>query len=359
VFNFFHLNWLFDPVHKTHGSCLLDFGPVGGKGGAMRRSRAACLLSVPSVLVWLFVFSIDAFTSSAIPAGGTGELGAPVPDDIIINELMVDPQAVNDTDGEYIELYNNSENDVDLEGWVIADNGVDYHVIDNGGPLVVSPGEYVVLARNADPGENGGFIADYEYTGFVLSNLADEVVLSDPQGITVDSLEYSRDLGFPLETGSSIELRNQLWMNSMGAAWHEAILDFGDGDFGTPGSVNSTHEEFSWVEVDASVVDETVTPGDSLIVRIVIFNPSWLDWTCDVASFLRMPNGSPFCGNPVDGPVTLLMSEGRCIGVRRAYYVPAFAPLGVYQLSYGAREHGGDALDCERVEFEVIAPRTD
>ena len=303
-------------------------------------------MSWSRVTVSLFVFAAFVFMK--------GTAYSPVPGDIVLNELMVDPHAVSDADGEYIELYNNTQNDIDIQGWVLEDHGVDFHVIENGGPLVIGPGQYVVLARNADPGQNGGFTADYEYTGFVLQNTTDEVVLTNPQGMAVDSLVYSGDLGFPLVVGSSIELRNQLWENTMGVTWHEASLDYGDGDFGSPGSQNSTHEDFKWVAVDAAIPEMNVSPGDSLVVFIELFNPAWLDWTCDAYSFLVLPGGSPFWGNPLEGPVNLVMTAGRNLHVRRAYYIPEAAFAGVYKIFYGAREeNGGDVLDYESVDFVV------
>jgi hypothetical protein len=302
-----------------------------------------------------FILAAIVFSQSAATAQGLVTTDYPVPGDVVINELMVDPYAVSDTDGEYIELYNNTDNDIDLQGWTLEDDGLDYHLIDNGGPLIVGPREYVVLARNADSTQNGGFTADYEYSGLVLSNTTDELILSNPGGTTIDSLIYSRDLGFPLEVGSSIELRNQRWENTMGAAWANAILIYGDGDFGSPGSKNSTQEDFKWVAVDVSITEVNVSPGDSLVVLIEIFNPSWLNWMCDAASFLMLPGGSPFWGNPLDGPVSLQMTVGRYLYARRSYYIPEAAFTGIYRIYYGVRENGGDVLDYESVDFHVSA----
>jgi hypothetical protein len=293
-----------------------------------------------------------------LQAGDADGLHQPLPGDIIINEIMVDPDVVSDADGEYLELYNSTDMSIDLNGMVLRDQGVDYHVIENGNPLVIGPGGYLVLARNATFSENGGFHAEYEYNGFVLSNTLDEVILESSEGEVIDTITYSRDLGFPLEEGGSLELRNPLWDNTMAITWKRAVQSFGDGDSGTPGQDNSVVEDFKWIVLDAVTEEEIVFPGDSLIVRVVLFNPCWLDWDCDASSFLVLPNGSPFWGNPVDGPVSLTMSEGRCLQVRKAYCIPDAAFPGVYQLFYGVREHGGDVLDCERVDFEVGFHRT-
>ena len=36
-----------------------------------------------------------------------------------------------------------------MNGWTISDLGIDSHLIDNGGPLVIGPGEYKVFVHNA------------------------------------------------------------------------------------------------------------------------------------------------------------------------------------------------------------------
>ena len=44
------------------------------------------------------------------------------PGDVVINEIMQNPSAVGDTDGEWFELYNPTGSDIDIEGWTIADH---------------------------------------------------------------------------------------------------------------------------------------------------------------------------------------------------------------------------------------------
>lgn len=63
---------------------------------------------------------------------------------------------------------------MDIDGWTIRDEGSDLHVIANGGPMLVPAGGAIVLGRNSDPGENGGYTADYVYTGMNLANGDDE-----------------------------------------------------------------------------------------------------------------------------------------------------------------------------------------
>ncbi|MHB2154610.1 lamin tail domain-containing protein [Calditrichota bacterium GD2] len=164
---------------------------------------------------------------------------ADVPD-IVINEIMQNPSAVDDSKGEWFELYNNDTETVDINGWIIKDDGVDYHVIDNGGPLTIAPGEYLVLGNNDTTTVNGGVPVDYMYHNFILSNGDDEVVLVYSDGVTeVDRVNYDGGPNFPDPSGASMELKNPNYDNNEGANWDTATTAYGDGDKGTPGAQNS------------------------------------------------------------------------------------------------------------------------
>jgi hypothetical protein len=161
---------------------------------------------------------------------------------IVINEIMQNPSAVNDSKGEWFEIYNADDSAVDINGWVIADNGTDSHTIDNGGPLTINPGAYLVLGINDTTSVNGGLTVDYVYSGYFLANGDDEVILFLSDGVTeVDRVEYDGGTNWPDPTGKSMELTNPGLDNNDGANWAEAVTTFGDGDYGTPGALNSTY----------------------------------------------------------------------------------------------------------------------
>ena len=92
---------------------------------------------------------------------------------------MQNPSAVSDSSGEWFEVHNSSGADVNINGWIIEDNDSDSHVINNGGPLVVPAGGYLVLGNNDNSGTNGGVTVAYSYDNdMFLSNSSDELVLS-------------------------------------------------------------------------------------------------------------------------------------------------------------------------------------
>ncbi len=115
---------------------------------------------------------------------------APPPSSLVINEIIQNPSAVSDTNGEWFEIYNTTASPIDIDGWTIEDNDFDSHLIDNGGPLFVPSEGYVVLGRNADSGANGGAVVDYQYSDFFLGNSADEVVLLNASLTEIDRVEW-------------------------------------------------------------------------------------------------------------------------------------------------------------------------
>ena len=159
---------------------------------------------------------------------------------LVISEIMQNPSAVSDDNGEYFEIFNAGDSVVDISGFTISDNDFDSHVIDNGGPLLIAPGSYLVLGRNADTASNGGVMVDYQYSGITLANGADEIVLTDTLGREVDRVEYDGGPAFPDPNGAAMELGDLAADNNDGVNWTTATQGFGAGDLGTPGAENGT-----------------------------------------------------------------------------------------------------------------------
>jgi len=164
----------------------------------------------------------------------------PEPGDIVINEIMKDPSAVADANGEYFELYNATDHVIDINGWTVRDDGSDSFLIDNGGPLNIPSYGYLVLGNDGDPLTNGGYTCDYAYSGMYLGNSDDELIL-EFSGTIIDSVYWDGGTTFPDPTGASMELdpaHQNTVDNDNGANWYTAYTPYGDGDDGTPGSAN-------------------------------------------------------------------------------------------------------------------------
>lgn len=116
------------------------------------------------------------------------------PGDLVFSELMINPEAVEDEVGEWVELYNTSGSPIDVAGYTFRDDDTDAWVLE--GPILVAAADYVVLCANVDPTLNGGiacdgvFFRDSTGNGLALANGPDEVVLTRPDGVDIDFLHY-------------------------------------------------------------------------------------------------------------------------------------------------------------------------
>jgi len=155
---------------------------------------------------------------------------------LVINEIMQNPAAVSDAAGEWIEITNISNETINLHNLILRDDDGEQHVISEN--VDVSPGSYIVLGAKDDFTLNGYVTVDYEYSGFTLSNLWDEVILEHPSGVILDEVHYDNGETFPDESGKSMMLMDPNLDNSLGDRWMVADVVYGAGDYGTPGSEN-------------------------------------------------------------------------------------------------------------------------
>ncbi len=153
------------------------------------------------------------------------------PGDLVITEVLANPDAVSDTAGEWFEVYNASAGGIDLTGLVIRDQSSNSHTVSGNSPITVAPGSYFVFGRNGDSLNNGGYTADYVYDSFVLGNSSDAIIL-ESGGVEIASLIYSDAALFGV-AGNSVEL------TANGFALTPHTFTFGAGDIGTPGAAGS------------------------------------------------------------------------------------------------------------------------
>ncbi len=153
--------------------------------------------------------------------------------DLIITEIMANPDAVTDANGEYFEFYNASGVDVNIDGLVFTDNSSSDTVEET---LVIDADSYAVFAINGNYSSNGGIDADFDWSGPALSNSGDVITLSY-DGTTFDEVNYS---GWTVTAGVSMSLdpSADATDNDDEAFWCEATTTYGDGDYGTPGDEN-------------------------------------------------------------------------------------------------------------------------
>jgi hypothetical protein len=128
--------------------------------------------------------------------------------DLFITEVMANPDVISDANGEWFELFNPTTEAINLSGFYLKDAGSDSHLIGDGNSIVINPEQYFVFARNGVKDENGGVIADYEYSGFQLGNGADEIIFADIDDNNKESILLRLDYynsGF-VQAGNSRQL---------------------------------------------------------------------------------------------------------------------------------------------------------
>jgi len=168
------------------------------------------------------------------------QLGAP--GDVVLVEIMAAPRAVADAAGEWLELRNTTDADIDLGGWVLHDIDAvapEWHVIDGDGPVVVPAGGLFVLGALADAASNGGVAVDYAWAGLSLADDADEIVL-EVKGEQIDTVVYATP-AWPLAEGTSLALdpgSESADANDAPGAWCAGVAAYNAVDHGTPGADN-------------------------------------------------------------------------------------------------------------------------
>ena len=135
--------------------------------------------------------------------------------------------SVNDSDGEWFEIYNNTNMEIDLDGLMVTDEaGSNQDSFTVSGELLIPAGGYIVFGLSADTTINGGVPVDYEYTDMNLANSSDELMLHNATDV-LDSIEWDNGSTFPDPTGASMNLDPgslNATDNDDGANWCEGGL---------------------------------------------------------------------------------------------------------------------------------------
>ena len=146
------------------------------------------------------------------------------PGKIVFSEIMANPAALADRDGEWFELANQGGSSIDLRNCVVADDStVNFTIVDE---LIVDAGMFQTFANGPNPGFLPGF--DYGASGMSLNN-SDETLTLTCNGIVIDQIAYTAS-----SSGRSFSLSgngNANWCD-------DTVNDYGAGDTGTPGQPN-------------------------------------------------------------------------------------------------------------------------
>ncbi|HET8574909.1 MAG TPA: lamin tail domain-containing protein [Candidatus Paceibacterota bacterium] len=152
---------------------------------------------------------IDTFVLHGADFGSSGESGEGnnVENRMVISEIMYDPDG-NDTDREWVEVYNGSSTEIDLTAWKLEEGGTAHFIHSYNGSALVQPFTYAIIADDAKT-----FLDEYQVSApvfdssFTLPNSSDTLRLLNPAGDVIDTQSYPPPAGAS-DNGKSLQLNS-------------------------------------------------------------------------------------------------------------------------------------------------------
>lgn len=151
---------------------------------------------------------------------------------LVFTEIMSNPAAIGDSDGEWLELYNAGSDALELQGCTVERDASAFTI---DGKLSVEPGQVVTFANSDTP----GFTPSYVYSSVTLPNSAVFVLTVRCGDEILDSVTVDPSV-WPGASGVAASLdvdTTQATDNDAASAWCNAVTAY-NGDLGTPGVIN-------------------------------------------------------------------------------------------------------------------------
>ncbi len=205
---------------------------------------------------------ITDFVSDAEGLSGIFSVVAPIYiPQIVITEIMYNPPESGTDSLEFIELYNNDNITVNLDGYYFSD-GVTFTFPD----VDVNPGDYILVAYDSLAMLNTFGVTAYSYTGG-LSNSGELILLRNSFGMVVDSVMYDDTDPWPTQpdgNGPSLRFCDPSLDNADAANWSvsiefAAINTDGDTIYASPGAGCA-----DWPTADFEADNTIITPGSTV-----------------------------------------------------------------------------------------------
>jgi hypothetical protein len=164
-------------------------------------------------------------------------------EDVVINEINYDSSPNFDTE-DWVEIYNNTDNDIDLSNWILKDKkDKDQFKFPEG--TIIHAKEYLVICRDTTAFTNlfnnqegygvTNYIGNFK---FGLSSKGEMVRLLNSNGEIIDSLIYDDVAPWPTApkgNGPTLELKNPKLDNRIATNWESSS------NHGTPGKQNDSY----------------------------------------------------------------------------------------------------------------------
>ncbi len=166
--------------------------------------------------------------------------------DVLITEVMSQPQGSDSLLGQWFEVYNTTSRDIDLQGLVLWEVRTDLtQVIEDS--VVVRAGDYAVLGASDHTSVNGGVSVDYVYDTDQLTfywKYHKLQILLDTDGTSTEIARHHYNGTWTTSAGRSMNL-DPTHYDRAGAldmdSWCvTASSTIASGDYATPGSTNES-----------------------------------------------------------------------------------------------------------------------
>ncbi len=203
--------------------------------------------------------------------------------DVVINELMHSPGS---GEPEWIELYNNTAEDININSWRIKDRSTSAVVSNE--PVYLYTGDYIVIGKDES-------ISDYfEITSQIiivpsmpsLNNSGDDIVLLDSLNRVIDSVSYQSSWGG--KNGLSLERLATTSPSNDSTNWASSVSF----NCGTPGAINSvTQKELDLKLSGVFVEPDPVIEGSNASISSTIKNTGNLSADKFTVTFYYDTNG--------------------------------------------------------------------
>lgn len=200
---------------------------------------------------------------------------------------------------EWIELFNPTDQVISLRDWTLTDAEFQHPAKLAQTGLEIEPGGFLIVAnspvfKQQYPDVTCPIIVLTDFP--VLNNDADEIVIMDCAGLTIDSLAYSPS--WTTETGVSLERVFWQRRSTLPANWKPSLADRG-GTPGAPNSVEAPDYDLALAPGSFEILALPLQSGDSIQVNLKIENPGKTAVSEFNLNFYNNPRGDSLLLRPV------------------------------------------------------------
>ncbi len=273
------LNPLTYSINNSIGTPI-QVTPVGPDFSSVRLTLAS---SLQPVIIYTVVVNnaITDCVGNIIGADNSARFALPeqaVPNDIVINEILADP---NTGGVDYVEIYNRSAKVIDLKTITLSQ----YDTINNSilSPKVITEDGYLIFPQDYVLLSTNGIAVKSQYAttnpkGFldipsmITMNIDNGTVCLSTTTDIIDNFIYYSDMQFALlnsTKGVSLERIDFNRTTQDRTNWHSAAQDAG---FGTPGFKNSQYNDAGETDNAIEITPEVFSPDEDGYNDIVNIN---------------------------------------------------------------------------------------